>query len=415
MPVRILHKVAFSGDGTPGPSRSLVINRAPGEIKGEDLRARRRCALPAFSIRPRWRSRPLTPQARSCAPTPPLRASPRPRLKADATKETAVDLRPGRGARPRRPERIDRGRGPGQGRDRAPRRIARGRRDGAFSPSVRLCGRSERRRGRERHHLRPRHHYEQRTCKRTWCEGQKMQAIGQLAGGIAHDFNNVLTAIIGYSDLLLANHRPTDPSFQDIMQIKQNANRGGGAGAAIARLFAPSDFAAPQTLQAQRRIVGIADAAAPAAGRRDDPTRRRLRARLAVERVKADLNQFEQVIVNLVVNARDAIRDEAVRSPCAHTRNFPAAELRGVEGGGGRPSRLRSGRGRGHRSRHSALGPDQELRTVLHHQGRRQRHRPWLVDGLRHHQADGGVCVLRERAGRQGATFRILLPRSPRR
>ena len=55
-----------------------------------------------------------------------------------------------------------------------------------------------------------------------------MQAIGQLAGGVAHDFNNVLTAIIGYSDLLLANHRPTDPSFQDIMQIKQNANRAAG-------------------------------------------------------------------------------------------------------------------------------------------------------------------------------------------
>ncbi|MDF2971949.1 MAG: hybrid sensor histidine kinase/response regulator, partial [Microvirga sp.] len=59
-------------------------------------------------------------------------------------------------------------------------------------------------------------------------QAQKMNAVGQLAGGVAHDFNNVLQAIIGYSDLLLANHRPTDPSFQDIMQIKQNANRAAG-------------------------------------------------------------------------------------------------------------------------------------------------------------------------------------------
>ena len=52
-----------------------------------------------------------------------------------------------------------------------------------------------------------------------------MQAVGQLAGGIAHDFNNVLTAIIMSSDLLLTNHRASDPSFPDIMNIKQNANR----------------------------------------------------------------------------------------------------------------------------------------------------------------------------------------------
>src|SRR6202042_2091698 len=69
---------------------------------------------------------------------------------------------------------------------------------------------------------------EQRTLQENLVQSQKMQAIGQLAGGVAHDFNNVLTAIIGYSDLLLANHRPTDPSFQDIMQIKQNANRAAG-------------------------------------------------------------------------------------------------------------------------------------------------------------------------------------------
>ena len=66
---------------------------------------------------------------------------------------------------------------------------------------------------------------ELKTLEAQFVQSQKMQAVGQLAGGVAHDFNNVLQAIIGYSDLLLANHRPTDPSFQDIMQIKQNANR----------------------------------------------------------------------------------------------------------------------------------------------------------------------------------------------
>ena len=106
---------------------------------------------------------------------------------------------------------------------------------------------------------------EQRTLQENFAQSQKMQAIGQLAGGVAHDFNNVLTAIIGYSDLLLANHRPTDPSFQDIMQIKQNANRAAGL---VRQLLAFSrrQTLRPQTLQLNdvlselqmllRRLVG---------------------------------------------------------------------------------------------------------------------------------------------------------------
>ena len=66
---------------------------------------------------------------------------------------------------------------------------------------------------------------ERRTLENQINQSQKMDMVGQLAGGIAHDFNNVLSAIMMANDFLLNAHKPTDPSFQDIMQIKQNANR----------------------------------------------------------------------------------------------------------------------------------------------------------------------------------------------
>ena len=68
-----------------------------------------------------------------------------------------------------------------------------------------------------------------------------MEAVGKLAGGIAHDFNNVLTAIIGFSDLLLQTHRPTDAAYKDIMNIKQNANRAAGLVRQLLALLAPPD------------------------------------------------------------------------------------------------------------------------------------------------------------------------------
>ncbi len=78
-----------------------------------------------------------------------------------------------------------------------------------------------------------------------------MQAVGQLAGGVAHDFNNLLTAMIGFCDLLLLRFRPGDPSFADIMQIKQNANR---AANLVRQLLA---FSRQQTLQP--RVLSITD------------------------------------------------------------------------------------------------------------------------------------------------------------
>lgn len=161
---------------------------------------------------------------------------------------------------------------------------------------------------------------EQQELEQRFAQSQKMQAIGQLAGGIAHDFNNVLTAIIGFSDLLLASHRPTDPSFQDIMNIKQNANR---AAALVRQLLA---FSRRQTLRPE--VIQFGDTLADL---------HMLLGRLLGEKVglevvhgrdlwpiRADTSQLEQVIVNLAVNARDAMPNGG-RVTIA-TRNVSAEE-----------------------------------------------------------------------------------------
>jgi len=161
----------------------------------------------------------------------------------------------------------------------------------------------------------------QRTLENKVYQQQKMESVGQLAGGIAHDFNNVLSAIMMATDFLLNAHKPTDPSFQDIIQIKQNANR---AAALVRQLLA---FSRKQTLRPQvldlgevlgdlgmllKRLIGEKVTFGGVKHGRD------------LWPVKADLSQFEQVVVNLAVNARDAMPDGGVLS--ISTSNVPAAE-----------------------------------------------------------------------------------------
>ena len=144
---------------------------------------------------------------------------------------------------------------------------------------------------------------EQRALEMQIAQSQKMQAIGQLAGGIAHDFNNMLTAIIGFSDFLLMNHRPTDPAFQDIMNIKQNANRAAGL---VRQLLA---FSRQQTLRPERMQLGdVLSELSILLGRLlGENIELKLDSGTDIWPVKADLHQFEQVIINLAVNARDAM------------------------------------------------------------------------------------------------------------
>lgn len=146
---------------------------------------------------------------------------------------------------------------------------------------------------------------ELKTLEAQFVQSQKMQAIGQLAGGVAHDFNNLLTAISGHCDLLLLRHDAGDPEYSDLIQISQNANR---AASLVGQLLA---FSRKQNLKPQS--LDIRDTMSDLA---------HLLNRLIGERIKlevthtpgpqvirADRRQLEQVIVNLVVNARDAMPD----------------------------------------------------------------------------------------------------------
>ncbi len=144
---------------------------------------------------------------------------------------------------------------------------------------------------------------EQRHLEVQFTQSQKMQAIGQLAGGVAHDFNNLLTAMIGFCDLLLQRHGPDDPSFADIQQIKQNANR---ATNLVRQLlaFSRKQTLAPVVLDPTEALADLSHLLGRLIGEQVDL---RLDHTSGAHLVRADRGQFDQVIINLVVNAHDAM------------------------------------------------------------------------------------------------------------
>ncbi len=143
----------------------------------------------------------------------------------------------------------------------------------------------------------------QKNLELQFAQAQKMQAVGQLAGGVAHDFNNLLTAMIGFTDLLLQRHGVGDPSFADLIQIKQNANRAAGL---VRQLLA---FSRKQPLQP--KLIDITENFAELS----HMLKRILGEQITLKfrhgsdlgYVKVDPVQFSQVIINLAVNAKDAM------------------------------------------------------------------------------------------------------------
>ncbi|HXH07400.1 MAG TPA: PAS domain S-box protein [Vicinamibacterales bacterium] len=175
---------------------------------------------------------------------------------------------------------------------------------------------------------------EQRRLEQQFMQAQKMEAVGRLAGGVAHDFNNLLTAIAGYTDLLLDELAPGDPKREDLKEIRAAAHRATGL---TRQLLA---FSRRQVLQTRALDTNYVVRAVEGMLKRligEDIT---LKITLSPTPtiVKADAGQLEQVILNLAVNARDAMPDGGCLAiETAHVElDEAAARLRG---GGMTPGR----------------------------------------------------------------------------
>ena len=302
LPVRLYHKVAFAADATPGASRTLVLNRAGGAadpLRDAEVRFMRFFNNTPMAIATVDRNGRI---ARNNALFAHLFQNV---LKGEAAIPQGRTIRGVVAARDR------------AALDDALAQAARGR--GDITPiDAALAGEGERwarfyvtpvedaERDSEAAIVYAIETTEQRVLQSQFDQAQKMESVGKLAGGIAHDFNNVLSSIMMATDFLLTAHRPSDPSFQDIMQIKHDANRAAGL---VRHLLA---FSRRQTLRPQ--VLDLGEALSDLS---------MLLRRLIGERVtldlippssdlwpvKADQSQFEQVIVNLAVNARDAMPD----------------------------------------------------------------------------------------------------------
>jgi two-component system cell cycle sensor histidine kinase/response regulator CckA len=333
LPVRLFHKLAFGADGTAGASRTLVLNRARDD--GNDpLRAAEIRFMRFFHHTPMAiatvdregrivRTNPLFARLFHNALN----------LEAGSRSIGAVVAERDRAALDAAIAQAAGGKG-----DIAPVDAALSG-DGERFGSFYVTAIEEQERDQEAAIVYTLETTAQRELENKVIQQQKMEQVALLAGGIAHDFNNVLSAILMATDFLLNAHKPTDPSFGDIMQIKQNANR---AASLVRHLLA---FSRKQTLRPQvldlrevlsdlnillRRLIGEKVTLDVVHGRDLWP-------------VKVDLSQFEQVIVNLAVNARDAMADggrlhlrtmNVTARDCEryqNTRGMPAADYVLVE------------------------------------------------------------------------------------
>jgi two-component system, cell cycle sensor histidine kinase and response regulator CckA len=335
VPVRLFHKVAFAPDGSSGASRTLVLNRA--RDGGGDRERAAEVRFVRFFHNTPMAIATVDKAGRIARTNAPFARLHHGIVKGEAqpAEGRSILAAVSEGDRPLLEAMIARA-ADGQGDIGPVDATLAG--DGKRSARLYVCAVEEDDRDSEAAIIYAIETTDQRALEVQFARSQKMQAVGQLAGGIAHDFNNVLSAIMMAADFLLNAHKPTDPSFQDIMQIKQNANR---AASLVRQLLA---FSRRQTLRPEVLDVGevLADITML--------LRRLIGEKVTLEMihgrdlwpVKTDLSQFEQVIVNLAVNARDAMPDggklevrtgNVTQADCARYpyKEMPAADYVQIE------------------------------------------------------------------------------------
>ncbi|MGI9403795.1 MAG: ATP-binding protein, partial [Hyphomicrobium sp.] len=161
---------------------------------------------------------------------------------------------------------------------------------------------------------------EQKALEAKFAQSQKMEVVGKLAGGVAHDFNNMLTAILGFSDMLLTMHRPKDVAYKDIMNIKSSANR---AAELVRKLLA---LARQQTLQ--NEVINLGEVLTDESSLLKRYLGEKSELKISSERdlwnVMTDKHEFVQALFNLTTNAKDAMPDGGTLS--IRVRNIPERE-----------------------------------------------------------------------------------------
>ncbi len=170
---------------------------------------------------------------------------------------------------------------------------------------------------------------EAKSLEQKVAQAQKMEAVGTMAGGIAHDFNNVLTAIIGFSDLLLQTHVPGNPAYSHILSIKSSANRAAGL---VRQLLA---FSRRQTLQPT--VLQMGDVLTDLSMMINRYLGEKIELKIVSGRdlwlAKVDRSEIERSIINLAVNARDAMQEKGGRLTIS-TRNVGERESQKLQAQG---------------------------------------------------------------------------------
>ena len=166
---------------------------------------------------------------------------------------------------------------------------------------------------------------EQKALEARFAQSQKMEVVGKLAGGIAHDFNNMLTAILGFSDMLLTMHRPKDVAYKDIMNIKSSANR---AAELVRKLLA---LARQQTLQNEVVSLGevLSDESSLLKRYLGEKSELKISTAPDLWYVMTDKHEFVQALFNLITNAKDAMPDGGTLT--IRARNVPERETQKFE------------------------------------------------------------------------------------